>query len=320
MNIKILFTTLTFILIFSQNFFAQRIITMERMNNTYHIPCKVNGIPMNFIFDTGASDVSISITEAKFLIKQGLLKEDDLLEKVQYQIANGDIIEGTKVNLKTIEIGGIILKNVKASVIDNQGAPLLLGQSAINKIGKYTINGNKLILLDYSPVSEIEKESLEPGTVSINEDALNYFNLFLNSKSWVSEDIGKLALDKYSKTLNFNGVTVIQNPMTEDDKTTISINYSIPVENIIKIKEVVHRKDPNKTSDANILMISVILSKETKYSSMITKRGDLPKQETSYREKIGLRITKSISDTDMKNIRLALRELFTGISFDTSEL
>jgi clan AA aspartic protease (TIGR02281 family) len=142
--------------------YAQKVIKMERINNTYQIPCKVNGIPMNFIFDTGASDVSISITEAKFLIKQGLLTQDDLIEKVEYQIANGDIIEGTTVNLKSIEIDNIILNNIRASIIDSQNAPLLLGQSAISKIGRYSISGDILTLLDYEPknltaTSEIKK-------------------------------------------------------------------------------------------------------------------------------------------------------------------
>jgi len=119
---------------------------MEKVNGIYEIPCKVNGIPMKFIFDTGASDVSISITEAKFLLKQGLLKKEDFIENVNYQIANGEIIEGSKINLKTIEIDGIILNNIPATVIYQQNAPLLLGQSAISKFGEYTILDNKLIV------------------------------------------------------------------------------------------------------------------------------------------------------------------------------
>ena len=126
--------------------YSQKIIEMNNINGTYQIPCKVNGIPMNFVFDTGASDVTISITEAKFLIKQGLIDKTDFKENVKYEIANGDIIEGTKINLKTIDIGGIILENVSASVIYKQDAPLLLGQSALSKLGQYSINGNHLII------------------------------------------------------------------------------------------------------------------------------------------------------------------------------
>ncbi len=37
--------------------------------------------------------------------KQGLISKDDFIETVNYQIANGEIIEGTKIFLRKIEIG-----------------------------------------------------------------------------------------------------------------------------------------------------------------------------------------------------------------------
>ena len=118
---------------------------MQNINGVFQIPCKVNGIPMKFVFDTGATDVSISITEAKFLIKQGLITKNDFIETVNYKIANGEIIEGTRIYLRKIEIGKFILENVEATILDKQNAPLLLGQSAITKLGSYTISNNKLI-------------------------------------------------------------------------------------------------------------------------------------------------------------------------------
>ena len=48
---------------------AQIHIEMREENGVYTAPCKVNGLQLRFIFDTGASDVSISLTEAVFMIK-----------------------------------------------------------------------------------------------------------------------------------------------------------------------------------------------------------------------------------------------------------
>ena len=70
-----------FIISFMNYAFSQKVIEMKYENGIYTIPCKVNGVPMKFIFDTGASDVSISLTEAKFLIKQGLLSDKEELVK-----------------------------------------------------------------------------------------------------------------------------------------------------------------------------------------------------------------------------------------------
>ena len=164
-----LYLLLTFFIINNVN--SQIIIEMEKVNGIYEIPCKVNGIPMKFIFDTGASDVSISITEAKFLLKQGLLQKEDFIENVNYQMANGDIIDGTKINLRSIEIDGIVLSNVSASVIYQQNAPLLFGQSAISKIGEYTIKENKLIIKN--AVSKIENSEIKDRETSTNNLSCN---------------------------------------------------------------------------------------------------------------------------------------------------
>ena len=120
-------------------------ITIKMVENggVYTIPCKINGTPMEFIFDTGASDITISLTEAIFLYKQGTLKDEDFLGTQQYQIANGAIEEGTIINLSTVEIGNRTLHNVKASIIHNMEAPLLLGQSALKKYGKISIDYTK---------------------------------------------------------------------------------------------------------------------------------------------------------------------------------
>ena len=98
-------------ILFSSLVYSQTTLFMERVSGVYYVPCKVNGLPLKFIFDTGASDVSISLTEALFMIKNGYLKKEDLGESVYYNIANGDVAKGTKLNIKEIELGGLKLFN-----------------------------------------------------------------------------------------------------------------------------------------------------------------------------------------------------------------
>lgn len=104
------------------------------------MPATVNGVPMKFVFDTGASNITISQTEAQFLAKQGLLTEDDIMGKEHYQTADGNISEGTVIRLKEVVIGNRTIKNVEAAVIESQNAPLLLGQTALSKFGKVSID------------------------------------------------------------------------------------------------------------------------------------------------------------------------------------
>ncbi|HRX97913.1 MAG TPA: retropepsin-like aspartic protease [Bacteroidales bacterium] len=107
------------------------------------IPIQINGEQMHFIFDTGASLISISITEASRLYNKGKLTESDFIGKSNFIDANGDITEGTIVNLNSVVIGNRELKNVQACIIYGQNAPLLLGQSALQKFGKVSIDYNK---------------------------------------------------------------------------------------------------------------------------------------------------------------------------------
>ena len=145
---------LILLLVISHICMGQIVVPMERQQNgLYLIPCKVNGVPMKFIFDTGASVVNISMTEALFLIKNGYIQESDIKGTTHAQIANGDIVENTKILLRKIEIGGIEINNVDATVSHNLNAPLLLGQSAIQKLGTIQLEGNKLIIKNGSNVT-----------------------------------------------------------------------------------------------------------------------------------------------------------------------
>ena len=138
--------------------FCQTKIAMEKQGNVYYLTGKVNGLPMKFIFDTGASKVCLSLTEAYFMLKNDYIKETDLGEKEYSQIANGDFVENTKVILHNIEIGGIIIKDVEAVISNSLDAPLLLGQSAIQKLGPIQLDGNMLVIANGSnPSEEIAK-------------------------------------------------------------------------------------------------------------------------------------------------------------------
>ncbi len=104
------------------------------------VKCSINGLPLHFVFDTGASDVTISNVEAAFMMKNGYLDRRDVVGNQRYMDANGDINVGTVINLKSVSIGDLELKNVRASVVRSQKAPLLLGQSVLGRLGKIEID------------------------------------------------------------------------------------------------------------------------------------------------------------------------------------
>lgn len=119
---------------------VKTVVSFEHENGILKIPVIINGVELYFIFDTGASLITISNREASFLYKNGKLMEKDLIGRSQFIDANGDISEGTIINLTSVRIGNRELQNVQACVIEGQNAPLLFGQSALQKFGKVSID------------------------------------------------------------------------------------------------------------------------------------------------------------------------------------
>lgn len=120
----------------------------RKAGGTFNVDCSVNGLALSMIFDTGASDVSISKVEADFMLKNNYLSKSDIKGKQYYQTADGGISEGTVITLKEVRIGEAVLHNVDASVVKSQKAPLLLGESVLQKFGTFTVDNinSKLII------------------------------------------------------------------------------------------------------------------------------------------------------------------------------
>ncbi len=132
----------------NSNYLSNR-IKLKKKDGVYHIPVKLNSVlDIDFIFDSGASDVSITPEIALTLIKTGTIKESDWLEGAYYQFADGSIAESKRFKLKSVKVGDKTVYDVTCSISNNLSAPMLLGQSVMEKFGKYTFDykTNELII------------------------------------------------------------------------------------------------------------------------------------------------------------------------------
>lgn len=115
-------------------------VPFTKKGGVTEVRCNVNDLPLYFVFDTGAADVTLSMVEANFMLKNDYIKPSDVVGTARYIDANGDVSEGTVINLRKVNFGGLELDNVRASVVRNQKAPLLLGQSVLGRLGKIEID------------------------------------------------------------------------------------------------------------------------------------------------------------------------------------
>jgi clan AA aspartic protease (TIGR02281 family) len=175
---------------------------MKQEGGVYTMPCEVNGLRLRFIFDTGASDISISLTEAVFMLKNGYLSEDDITGTTQYSIANGDIEEGTTLNLREVTIGNLKLHNVEASVLHSLEAPLLLGQSALKKLGKIEFDySNNTLIINNGDTTEFYLSNEESKSITEVPQKLNYyaFKQLPKQEQYLIMKNSELGLQEYNK-------------------------------------------------------------------------------------------------------------------------
>ncbi|MDR2637077.1 MAG: TIGR02281 family clan AA aspartic protease [Zoogloeaceae bacterium] len=100
----------------------------------------INGRSVNFTVDTGASLISMSMSDAKRL---GLNLERGTPS--MFSTANGSA-QGIILKLDTVSVGGITLRNVDAAVMSHNVIPrILLGNSFLNRTNMQR-NGDTLIL------------------------------------------------------------------------------------------------------------------------------------------------------------------------------
>ena len=125
---------------------GQTVIQMEKDGGVYKIPCEINGLRLKLIFDTGASNVCISESIALMMLENGYIDKSDIKGTSSSVVADGRIVDNTIVNIRSLKIGRVDLSDVEAVVMHQQSAPLLLGQSAIQKLGKISIDGDKIII------------------------------------------------------------------------------------------------------------------------------------------------------------------------------
>lgn len=110
-------------------------------NGVKIVAVKLNGMKVDMIFDTGCSSTLISIAEANYLYQKGDLTESDILGVTHSQIADGSIVEDAVINLKEVIIDDkLICTDVQATVSNNVGAPLLLGNEILNRAESFTID------------------------------------------------------------------------------------------------------------------------------------------------------------------------------------
>lgn len=107
----------------------------------FYVTARVNGEPVNFVVDTGATDVVLTKADAaKVGIDPGALAYTG-----SASTANGTV-RTAPARVDTIELGGVIDKRLRIYVNEGQMDQSLLGMAYLRRFAKIEIAGDRLIL------------------------------------------------------------------------------------------------------------------------------------------------------------------------------
>lgn len=105
----------------------------------FYVEALVNGTPIHFMVDTGATRIALTLQDAK----RAGIDLDNLSYTEIIHTANGDTM-AAPVYLNQFKIGPIVIKDLSASVNKNLSTRSLLGMNFLKKLKGFKIEGNRL--------------------------------------------------------------------------------------------------------------------------------------------------------------------------------
>lgn len=122
-------------------------IPMKKDGGVYVVPVSVNGsVTIDCIVDSGATDVNLPSGVYDRLVREGSLRESDMLGTRTYTLADGSTQRGRVVRIKALKVGGVIVKDVVASVGGDE-ASALLGQSFLERFPSWSLDNKRHVLV-----------------------------------------------------------------------------------------------------------------------------------------------------------------------------
>jgi uncharacterized protein len=122
-------------------------VALELEMGTYRVPVRINDqLTLKFTMDSGAADVVIPADVVLTLIRTETVSRDDFVGEGRYVLADGSTTKSARFILRKLKVGDLVLDNVRASVGDPKGTPLL-GQTFLSRFETVTQDNKRKVLV-----------------------------------------------------------------------------------------------------------------------------------------------------------------------------
>jgi clan AA aspartic protease (TIGR02281 family) len=118
-------------------------VPMKRKDGNLWVSAQINNVvTIDFVVDSGASDITLPKDVYQTLIRSGTLTKANYISTTQFSIGDGSQVAGLKFKLASLQVGDQVLKDVVASVMPSDSATPLLGLSFLSRFQAWTIDNN----------------------------------------------------------------------------------------------------------------------------------------------------------------------------------
>jgi len=121
-------------------------VALRKMGGVFIVPVLINDrISLDFILDSGASDVSIPADVVLTLVRTGTLTSADFKGSNTYVLADGTTVPSKTFRIRSLKVGNRALENVSGSLSPVEGS-LLLGQSFLSRFESWSVDNFRQVL------------------------------------------------------------------------------------------------------------------------------------------------------------------------------
>jgi clan AA aspartic protease (TIGR02281 family) len=121
-------------------------VRLDKQRGVLVVPVLINDkIPLDFVVDSGASDVTVPADVVSTLMRTGTLAPTDFTGTQTYVLADGSQVPSQTFRIRSLKVGDWVLNNVTASVASANGS-LLLGQSFLARFKSWSIDNVRQVL------------------------------------------------------------------------------------------------------------------------------------------------------------------------------
>jgi predicted aspartyl protease len=119
------------------------VVQLKSDGGIFVVPVEINGaITLDFVVDSGASDVSVPADVVSTLIRTRTILPSDFIGQETYVLADGSKVPSDVFMIRSLKVGNQVVENIRASIAPATGS-LLLGQSFLRHFKSWSIDNSR---------------------------------------------------------------------------------------------------------------------------------------------------------------------------------